>query len=142
MCLGGFGTLVTRSSALQTQSERILSSLEVTLTRLDRFKQLEQLVHATLEQEPGKRSAFLHEACHHDEELEREALSLLSAQSEASDFLENPAEVFEEGINLEEFPSPLLNQSLDPIRSCNCWGEVEWEKSTWPRTPGWNGKSP
>ena len=65
---------------------------------------------------PGNGSAFLHEACHHDEELEREALSLLSAQSEASDFLENPAEVFEEGINLEEFPSPLLNQSLGPYK--------------------------
>ena len=61
-------------------------------------------------------NAFLHEACHHDEELEREALALLIGQSEASDFLENPAEVFEEGINLEESSSPLLNQSLGPYK--------------------------
>ena len=84
--------------------------------QIDRFQQLEQLVHATLEQDPAERTAFLHEACHHDEELEREALSLLSAQAEASDFLEEPAEVFEEGINLEESSSPLLNQSLGPYK--------------------------
>src|SRR3990172_8790659 len=61
------------------------------IMQLDRFKQLEQLVHATLEQEPGLRNAFLHEACHQDEELEREVQLLLSCQAEASSFLEEPA---------------------------------------------------
>src|SRR3990172_3006106 len=61
------------------------------IMQLDRFKQLKQLVHATLEQEPGLRNAFLHEACHQDEELEREVQLLLSCQAEASSFLEEPA---------------------------------------------------
>jgi eukaryotic-like serine/threonine-protein kinase len=42
-----------------------------------RSQRIEQIVHDTLELDPRQQSTFLHEACNHDEELEREAQLLL-----------------------------------------------------------------
>jgi eukaryotic-like serine/threonine-protein kinase len=43
----------------------------------ERWRQIEQLYHAALEQEPGQRDAFLAEACEEDDGLRREVESLL-----------------------------------------------------------------
>jgi serine/threonine protein kinase len=56
-----------------------------------RWKQIEQLYHSALEQEPTQRAEFLKQACTGDEELCREVESLLAQQTEAQSFIETPA---------------------------------------------------
>ena len=56
-----------------------------------RWKQLDNLLHAALERPPEERDAFLREACAGNERLEREAHSLLTMEQEAEGFLERPA---------------------------------------------------
>ena len=48
----------------------------------ERLQKIEQLYHTALEREPGRRSAFLDEACQGDVELRREVETLL-AQGDA-----------------------------------------------------------
>jgi serine/threonine-protein kinase len=57
----------------------------------ERWQQIEQLYHAALKLEPSERSAFLQEACAGDEQLRREAESLLGYQQQAKSFIEIPA---------------------------------------------------
>ncbi len=57
----------------------------------DRWKQVDGLVQSVLERPPEERDAFLRNACAADEQLEREVRSLLRAQQQAGNFLENPA---------------------------------------------------
>jgi eukaryotic-like serine/threonine-protein kinase len=57
----------------------------------DRWKQVDSLLQAVLEQPPEQRDQFLHEASAGDEALEREVRSLLRSQQHAGSFLENPA---------------------------------------------------
>jgi len=57
----------------------------------DRWKQIDNILQAALEQPPGKRADFLHRACKDDEALEMEVRSLLASQEEAGSFLESPA---------------------------------------------------
>jgi serine/threonine protein kinase len=54
----------------------------------ERWEQIEVLYHGALEREPGKRSAFLSEACRGDLELRREVESLLEQEGS---LLEHPA---------------------------------------------------
>src|SRR5437667_333545 len=44
----------------------------------ERRRQIEELYHAALERDPGRRSGFLAEACRDDVELRREVESLLA----------------------------------------------------------------
>ena len=44
----------------------------------ERWRQIEDLYHAALERDPGRRAGFLAEACRDDEELRREVESLLA----------------------------------------------------------------
>jgi serine/threonine protein kinase/Tol biopolymer transport system component len=55
------------------------------------WQQVEKLYQAALEREPSQRSAFLREACAGDEQLRREAESLLAYQEQAEKFIEVPA---------------------------------------------------
>ena len=57
----------------------------------ERWQQIEQLYHAALKLEPSQRSAYLQEACAGDEQLRREAESLLGYQQQAKSFIEIPA---------------------------------------------------
>src|SRR5215472_10916599 len=57
----------------------------------DRWKQIDNLLQAVLEQPPEERDAFLRRSCGSDQKLEREVRSLLSSQERAGRFLENPA---------------------------------------------------
>src|SRR5215471_7238457 len=57
----------------------------------DRWKQIDSLLQAVLEQPPEERDAFLRRSCGSDQKLEREVRSLLSSQQRAGRFLENPA---------------------------------------------------
>jgi serine/threonine-protein kinase len=51
----------------------------------ERWKQIEDLYQAALEQEPDQRAAFLHSACGEDRDLLREVESLLAAQPQGKD---------------------------------------------------------
>jgi eukaryotic-like serine/threonine-protein kinase len=68
----------------------------------ERWKRIDELLLATLQQRITDRAAFVHEACEGDQTLEDEILSLLIAAENAGSFLEKPA---------TEFAGPLL--SLD-----------------------------
>src|SRR5215831_17255922 len=57
----------------------------------ERWRQLNNLLHAVLERPPEERDAFVRRACSGDEELEREARSLLKLELETHRFLETPA---------------------------------------------------
>src|SRR5262249_16143517 len=50
-----------------------------------------EVFQAALDRPPQARVAFLREACSGDEELAREARSLIDAYDEAADFIEEPA---------------------------------------------------
>src|SRR5215469_13303238 len=57
----------------------------------DRWKQVDSLLQAALEQPRGERADFLRNACRGDQDLEHEVYSLLAAQDEVGSFLESPA---------------------------------------------------
>jgi serine/threonine protein kinase/tetratricopeptide (TPR) repeat protein len=57
----------------------------------ERWKQLDKLLQAALQQPPEERGAFLRHACAGDEQLEHEARSLLTLEQKAKGFLEKPA---------------------------------------------------
>ena len=57
----------------------------------ERWKQIDGLLQSVLERSPEERDAYLRQACAGDEALEREVQSLLTAQQEASGFLDHPA---------------------------------------------------
>jgi eukaryotic-like serine/threonine-protein kinase len=57
----------------------------------DRWKQVDNLLHAVLERPPEERDAFLRHACTGDQELEREVRSLLASDQQVGSFLDSPA---------------------------------------------------
>jgi serine/threonine protein kinase/Tfp pilus assembly protein PilF len=61
------------------------------LMKAERWKQVNDLFQSAVERAPTERAAFLHEACHGDEDLRREVESLLSSHERADNFIELPA---------------------------------------------------
>src|SRR5450432_3861045 len=57
----------------------------------DRWKQIDNLLHAALERPPAGRAEFLRQACGGDQALEREVRSLMASDERAGSFLDNPA---------------------------------------------------
>lgn len=57
----------------------------------ERWKKIDDLVQAALEQSGAERAAFIDEACAGDDLLRREVESVLAYQQDASGFLESPA---------------------------------------------------
>src|SRR3989442_14065301 len=57
----------------------------------ERWQRVEELYHAALERPAAARADFLRSACEDDEELWREVESLLALQSNAENFIEQPA---------------------------------------------------
>ena len=70
----------------------------------DRWRQVEDLCHAALDFPAEERRAFLADACHDDEELQREVESLLAQQSSAEGFMRVPA------------PAQVGSAALDHVR--------------------------
>jgi hypothetical protein len=54
----------------------------------ERWQRIDKLLELALEQEPGRRSVFLDEACQGDATLRQEVESLLSAHGKAAGFIE------------------------------------------------------
>src|SRR5947207_2972064 len=57
----------------------------------ERWKQVNDLFQSAVERSPEERAAFLDEACHGDEGLQREVESLLTSYDRAENFIELPA---------------------------------------------------
>lgn len=57
----------------------------------ERWKEIDELLQATLQQKEDERATFVRQACDGDDALERELLSLLAADKEAGSFLEKQA---------------------------------------------------
>ncbi len=57
----------------------------------ERWKRIDNLLHAALERPPAEREGFLRQACEGDEALEREVRSLLASDQRAGSFLDSPA---------------------------------------------------
>ena len=61
--------------------------------KVERWRQVDELLDAALEREPSERSDFLNQACGADEDLRRQVESLLAAHLKAGSFIEQaPAE--------------------------------------------------
>src|SRR5437867_5909254 len=60
--------------------------------KVERWQQVDELLDAALDRDPADRAAFLSEACAGDDELRREAESLLAAHERAGSFIEAPPE--------------------------------------------------
>ncbi|HEY5075107.1 MAG TPA: serine/threonine-protein kinase [Pyrinomonadaceae bacterium] len=57
----------------------------------ERWQQVEEVLQAALDRPRQERASFLNEACSGDDQLQREASSLIDAYDEAGDFIEQPA---------------------------------------------------
>ena len=57
---------------------------------LGRWHQVDKVLEAALEREPGERAAFLDQACAGDEALRQEVEELLKAHEQAGSFLSPP----------------------------------------------------
>src|SRR5438094_9250354 len=57
----------------------------------ERWKEVQELFASALEQDAGKRAAFLDDVCRGDQGLRREVESLLASHQEAGEFIEKPA---------------------------------------------------
>src|SRR5262250_1608251 len=57
----------------------------------ERWRQIDQLLEAALERQPGERAAFLAVACAGDESLRLEVESMLRSDEAAESFIEEPA---------------------------------------------------
>ncbi|PYT32956.1 MAG: hypothetical protein DMG58_09170 [Acidobacteria bacterium] len=57
----------------------------------ERWKEVKELFASALEQDAGKRAAFLDDVCRGDQGLRREVESLLASHQEAGEFIEKPA---------------------------------------------------
>src|SRR6267143_6890049 len=56
-----------------------------------RWKEVEDVLQGALDRPPQERASFLDQACAGDEDLKKEASSLIGAYDEAGDFIEQPA---------------------------------------------------
>jgi serine/threonine-protein kinase len=87
-----------------------------------RWRQIEDLFHSSLDCEPGRRADFLNSACAGDASLRQEIESLLSSYEKGS-FTETPA--FAEGIKLleESEARSLVGQNIGPYRVTQIIGQ-------------------
>jgi eukaryotic-like serine/threonine-protein kinase len=86
----------------------------------ERWKQVDDVLQATLERPPGERDAFLRQACAGDDTLEQEIRSLMASRQEAGSFLEKPAiEIAAQAIALKHTPETagsLIGQTISHYR--------------------------
>jgi eukaryotic-like serine/threonine-protein kinase len=79
----------------------------------ERWKQAEDILQSVLDLAPEERDAFLGNACAGDGALEREVRSLLTLETQAGRFLENPAlEVAAKGLARQQGEEPQKTADL------------------------------
>src|SRR5262245_14177376 len=78
----------------------------------ERWRQIDQLLEAALERQPGERAAFLAVACAGDESLRLEVESLLRSDEAAESFIEEPVVALAAGVIAEQPIPELAGQSI------------------------------
>jgi len=80
----------------------------------DRWKQVDNLLHAALEHPTAERAEFLRQACAGDLDLEREVRSLLASDEQVGSFLDSPAmEVAARDLGSQSSPQRSNDESSD-----------------------------
>lgn len=82
----------------------------------ERWQQINHLFHLALQHEPGRRRAFVANACSGDETLRKEIESLISAHEQPGDFIEKPATDIAADLFAGTFAVPLPGLTLGPYR--------------------------
>src|SRR5882672_8393177 len=77
----------------------------------ERFQQISQIYHATLEREPEERADFLHQSCGRDRDLRHEVESLLASEKSAEAFFSSKGE--DAAKILDNPSSSLVGRTLD-----------------------------
>src|SRR6185295_8299956 len=82
----------------------------------DRWRKVDELFEAALDHEPGRRAAFLDEACGSDKDLRREVEKMLDFEKQSEDFIKT--NVFEVAARLITKPktSSHTADSIDDAR--------------------------
>src|SRR5882762_4027216 len=78
----------------------------------ERFRQISQIYHATLEREPEERADFLHQSCGRDRDLRHEVESLLASEESAEAFFSSKGEKDAAKI-LDNQSASLVGRTLD-----------------------------
>src|SRR3979411_1904342 len=87
----------------------------------ERFEQISQLYHATLEQEPDQRAGFLQQSCGGDRDLRQEIESLLASEKSAESFFSSKGT--KGGAKRRDQPSPsLVGRTLDNYKVLSLLG--------------------
>jgi serine/threonine protein kinase/Tol biopolymer transport system component len=82
----------------------------------ERWQQIDQLFHSTLEWPPPERAPFLNQECGGDEDLRREVESLLLAHERDGDFLNGPAYEVSTEIFVDCLTELLAGQQIGPYK--------------------------
>src|SRR6185436_16290900 len=77
----------------------------------DRWRKVDELFEAALDHEPGRRAAFLDEACGSDKDLRREVEKMLDFEKQSEDFIKT--DVFDIAARL--ITQPRLKNTSDSI---------------------------
>jgi serine/threonine protein kinase/Flp pilus assembly protein TadD len=88
----------------------------------ERYRQVEELYHATLEREPDKRAAFLKQACGEDVALRSEVESLLGYDERAEHFIERPPDDVAAAMLDAEQKQSMLGHTLGHYRIVSLLG--------------------
>ena len=59
--------------------------------KVERYRQIDNLLEEAMERRPNERAAFLDQACADDIELRKEVESLLKAHEQVGNFIQDPA---------------------------------------------------
>src|SRR5689334_14661086 len=78
----------------------------------ERWQQIERLYHTALELAPGRRSAFLDQACADDGDLRWEVKSLLASHDQSNSFIESPPDDLIAGMVAEEQARSVIGRRL------------------------------
>ena len=88
----------------------------------ERWQKIDKILEAALEQKVADRSAFLEEACAGDEALREEVESLLAADEQAEDLMEEPALEMEAKGMAEHRVSSLVGQQIGSYKILSLLG--------------------
>ena len=82
----------------------------------DQWQKVEAVLQEALDRPPADRASFLNDACMGDEELHREANSLIDAYEHAGDFIEEPAITVDAQLLIGDDTSGKIGSAIGPYK--------------------------
>jgi serine/threonine protein kinase/soluble lytic murein transglycosylase-like protein len=82
----------------------------------ERWQKVEEVLQAALDRPQPERASFLNEACSGDDQLQREASSLIDAYDEAGDFIEQPAIAQDAHVLISSHELSNLGREIGPYK--------------------------